>query len=299
MRERHEEARRQLSPADIGAIFNKAVAAAHRSTLRTKAEQARAGKRRKPPVDRSVEQLGRSVLAWAASYGNGPAAEPTGRAAAAREAMLRDLVERCGVPAKFLRQYDVDLDRDPPLAPRPGSTGSPRPLPAELLAVVDALKSLLRVPRTVAFIGQRRRGKTAIAAGLCRWFHERGKPNVCYGTAAGYIAGIRSRVRDQSARTYKRFREARLLVLDEVQQAGSGQWVVDELGELVDHRWRNLRPTLLISNLEPDAFATFVGPQTWGRMADDHCEVYAADWPPLGPLLGDSDWGDDANAGAR
>lgn len=243
------------------------------------------------PLSRLTAELQERLRCRAANP-PAPAPEPAAVVEARAERMRRDLARR-GVPEKFLRRYDVDLGRDPPLMPRRAAASEARRrLPAGLLAVIDSLKSLETDPRIVALLGERGRGKTAVCAGLCRWFYERGRPAVAYATAGDFQAVLLGQMlnRDDTARYQRRLREAKLLIVDEVQQQGDAQFKVDRLSELVDDRWRNERPTVLVSNLTIDPFRRFIGDQIWRRMLDDGLDVQEATWPPLGPLLGDSDW---------
>lgn len=289
MRQRHAAAAALLSEAEQAEIFRKATHSAHRAAHRNQRTLERAEDRtRERPLD-------------AVPLASGMFIPPPDEAAfeqvtmdRERRQMIDHLAAR-GFPLKFLIEYDINLDRDPPLGPRlslPATT--PRePLPLKMLEVIADLKTLLRKPAIVALVGSRGRGKTAIAVGLCRWCVEQRRQiplKVRYTTAKAYVTGCWEGTPEEKSRVRRVHRTDDVVVIDEYQMAGNADRVVDELGELIDCRWRNGLPTILISNLGPAEFATRVGPQIFRRMVDDGLRIHNADWPPLGELLGDSEW---------
>jgi DNA replication protein DnaC len=181
----------------------------------------------------------------------------------------RELV-RLGVGKRFL---SMDLDRLNPA------------LPGDYHALGATLKTMLAAPKLMAVVGPRRRGKTALACGLCRYFHQRGR-TFLYATASEYLNKWAAKKGAEKLRYRHVFEHAHLVVLDEVQERKPLEFQEAEFIDLVDVRHRNCRATIIISNLEPDPLEHNLGESIFRRL-NDRFEggIHECKWPDVEELL--------------
>lgn len=60
--------------------------------------------------------------------------------------------------------------------------------------------------------------------------------------------------------------QAEVLFLDDVGAERPTEWSIEQLSSIIDHRWTNQNPTVVTSNLEPDALAEHLGARAWSRL---------------------------------
>ena len=184
----------------------------------------------------------------------------------------QSLIDR-GVGARFVR-LDIDA-RDARI-----QAGAPN-----YYVAAERLKELARARKLFALVGPRGRGKTQLACALCRWFFVPNEKDrgISYRTALGYLDGVRAA--GQKVRDFKKtHEEVGLLVLDEIQDRNAPDWLDVSFGELIDSRYANRKPTLLLSNLTPDALIDNVGPKTQRRLVEEG-GIIEATWPRIHELL--------------
>ena len=191
----------------------------------------------------------------------------------ARSNSLRQSLVNLGIGRRFV-DFDIDA-RDPQLQlSAPG-----------YYRAADRLKELLLAKKLFAFVGPRGRGKTALACALCRWLYPRLNDKlVFYRTASEYLDGVRAaglKVREFK----KKFEDAALLVLDEIQDRDAPTWLEVSFAEVIDKRYANFRPTLLLSNLTADALIDNVGHKTERRLREEG-GIIEATWPRIQEILG-------------
>jgi DNA replication protein DnaC len=75
-----------------------------------------------------------------------------------------------------------------------------------------------------------------------------------------------------------RWTNAACLVIDETQVRSDTAWEDSIITNLVDQRYADLRPTILISNLTVDAFMRSIGDSIESRVIEDG-QIVVADWP--------------------
>lgn len=119
----------------------------------------------------------------------------------------------------------------------------------------------------VAMIGGRGTGKTRHAAEAIRDI----APNKShYITAMGIFLRIRSSYDSRSKETeqdvVKELSKCRLLVIDEIQERGNTEWEDRLLTHIIDQRYSNMRPTILIANLTKKELAASLGPSIVSRL---------------------------------
>lgn len=131
----------------------------------------------------------------------------------------------------------------------------------------------------VAFLGRRGTGKTQLAATLimsaCHRLIE------CrYVKAMDFFREFRATFREDGEREYsvvKRYSSYGLLVIDEAHERGHTDFESRTLANIIDHRYDQLRDTILISNESLKAFQSSVGPSISSRL-NEVGEVFECDW---------------------
>jgi DNA replication protein DnaC len=75
----------------------------------------------------------------------------------------------------------------------------------------------------------------------------------------------------------KKYTDAGLLVLDEIQEKGSTQFEDRKITQIVDSRYMHERPTILIANYSRNEFAESLSPAILDRIRENGCGLYF-DW---------------------
>jgi DNA replication protein DnaC len=133
-------------------------------------------------------------------------------------------------------------------------------------------RSLIR-PRIsggiTALVGGRGTGKTRMAAEVCREFAS---SDPTYTTAMELFLRIRSTYDRDSKESEKSVIEdladASILVIDEVQERGNSEWEDRLLTHIIDRRYGNERPTILIANLTKKELAGSLGASIVSRLQE-------------------------------
>lgn len=209
-------------------------------------------------------------------------AEAQANAQRQRQQLLERRIGQCGIPPRFL---DRTLDNY-----RVGNVGQERALAfARVYAAnfADALKT----GRGAIFVGRPGTGKNHLAAAICQRI-------MADGHTALFLTVLKAirRIKDSWGRgAAERESEAiaalvrpDLLVLDEVgiQFDTKAEQLI--LFDVINERYENRRPTLLLSNLTIDDYKdgdriipgikSFLGERIYDRLREDGGEVVVFDW---------------------
>jgi DNA replication protein DnaC len=107
-----------------------------------------------------------------------------------------------------------------------------------------------------------------------------------YITCMGLIRAVRGTWRKDSERSeaqvLRLFGGVPLLVLDEigVQYGTDGEQTI--LFDVLDKRYRDMQPTILLTNQNKDGFKQFVGERSFDRLVES-CKWVSFDWPSYRP----------------
>jgi DNA replication protein DnaC len=121
----------------------------------------------------------------------------------------------------------------------------------------------------IGLIGNRGTGKTRLAAEVMR-DHDRifGR----YTTAMGLFLRIRStygkKGSESEASIVEELSKAPLLILDEIQERGNTEWEDRLLTHVLDARYGEMRPTILIANLTREALRNQLGESINSRLIE-------------------------------
>lgn len=206
------------------------------------------------------------------------AAEQAQREAAQREVMQAQIEKRIGqskIPPRFQNKtvlgYDVDANN------------------AQQAAIVESVKAfakefvgLKHSGRCMAFLGNAGTGKTHLACAI---------GNHVIRNCGGYarfssVAEINRLVRQAKSfdsdvtetQVIEAFGKYDLLIIDEVGVQSGTEAESRALFDVFNERYQNLKPTILISNLNLQEFALAVGERIVDRVKEDGGELLFFNW---------------------
>lgn len=183
------------------------------------------------------------------------------------------LIGRAAIPPRF---KDRRLDNFNPHAPGPAAA-------LEIAQeFVGGFKACLETGRSLIFCGGVGSGKTHLAVGICHGIIAQDRMAV-FTSVLGAIRSIKETFRKGSERTeadaIRSFIDPDLLVLDEVGVQFGSDTEKMYLFEIINGRYENLRPTIVISNLAKDALAEFLGERAIDRLREGGGRMVVFDWP--------------------
>lgn len=133
--------------------------------------------------------------------------------------------------------------------------------------------------RGLIFSGLPGTGKSHLAAAILQTMLKR---DVCYVTCLDMIREVRSAWRKDSDRSeldvLATLGGLDLLVIDEVgvQYGTEGEQTI--IFDVLDRRYRDVRPTVILTNQDKAGFKTFIGERTFDRLTET-CRWVPFDWP--------------------
>jgi len=87
--------------------------------------------------------------------------------------------------------------------------------------------------------------------------------------------------------SFKKFRDADILILDEIGKRVLIDWQMIQLEELLSHRFNEMLPTIYISNLTEKQFKTFLGDRLTDRLRESNIQRFAFNGESLrGEIIG-------------
>lgn len=122
----------------------------------------------------------------------------------------------------------------------------------------------------IMLVGPRGRGKTQLSAAVAG--HVLGlRKRAVYTTASELFITLRSSFSNNTSEddTLKKFTTPDLLVIDEMQVRGGTDYEDRTITTILDRRYRDMRDTILIANLAPEALLEAVGQSVTSRV--DEC----------------------------
>jgi DNA replication protein DnaC len=111
-------------------------------------------------------------------------------------------------------------------------------------------------------------GKTHLAAAIANWRLEQGD-SVVFMTTPDLLDYLRSAYAPNAEagydETFEPLRQTALLVLDDLGTENPSQWAQEKLFQLLNHRYNETLPTVITTNVEPDA----LDPRLRSRLMDE------------------------------
>jgi DNA replication protein DnaC len=116
------------------------------------------------------------------------------------------------------------------------------------------------------------------ATGGMGWNCGRKDRPAIYTTAVDLFMEIRDTFRPDSEQSemsvVKKYTEAGLLVLDEIQERGETPFEDRKITSIIDARYQNERPTILISNYSREEFASKLSAAVLDRIRENGCGLH-------------------------
>ena len=145
----------------------------------------------------------------------------------------------------------------------------------------DDFKEVLNTGRSAIFIGKPGTGKTHLAVGIALNVMRRGAI-VYFSTVMRAIRSIKdtwakdSEVSESEA--IRMFTIPDLLILDEVGIQFGSEFEKNMLFDIMNERYENRRPSILLSNLSIDEIRGYLGDRVFDRMREDGGKFIVFDW---------------------
>lgn len=171
------------------------------------------------------------------------------------------LFDQAGVPLRHRRQINDDTS------------------PKAWVNARDKILERLGSGFLIALIGKRGPGKTQIAQQAVLFATGAGR-TALYTRAMSIFLELRATFASgdlTEASVIARYRDPRLLVIDEMQERGETPWENRTLNHLIDLRYGDMTDTLLIANLVPKALKASVGESIAERLRETG-GILKCDW---------------------
>lgn len=187
-----------------------------------------------------------------------------------RIAKIERRVASIGIPLRFAGKRLADLT---------AKTAKQKAVLKGVAKYLDALKS--SASASLILCGMPGTGKTHIGCALAVEVARMDK-SVCYITTAQLMRAVKSTYRREAEETeddvIQRYGEFSLLIIDEIGVQFGSDTERNIFHEIIDRRYGNLLPTVLISNLPADELSAFIGERAFDRCKEDGGAILAFDW---------------------
>lgn len=149
-------------------------------------------------------------------------------------------------------------------------------------AYADSFDDALKTGRSAVFIGMPGTGKTHLAVGIGLRIMHRDSRSVLFSTVMRAIRRIRNtwgrNSEESETDAIAAFTTPDLLILDEVGiQCGTDNEKL-LIFDMLNERYENRRPTLLLSNLPLEEVKAYLGERIYDRLREDGGETVVFDW---------------------
>ena len=143
-----------------------------------------------------------------------------------------------------------------------------RPIKAQIVSYAEDIVSNIEKGRCIVMSGGVGTGKTHLSVGLLKEVIAKGGTGI-FLSVADLIADIRGTWTGKNVDKVKLFTECDMLVIDEVGvQAGTDN-ERQILFSVINQRYNDVKPSILLTNLDPSAFKSYVGQRVFDRLKEN------------------------------
>lgn len=143
-----------------------------------------------------------------------------------------------------------------------------RPIKAQIVSYAEDIVSNIEKGRCIVMSGGVGTGKTHLSVGLLKEVIAKGGTGI-FLSVADLIADVRGTWSGKNADKVKLFTECDMLVIDEVGvQAGTDN-ERQILFSVINQRYNDVKPSILLTNLDPSAFKSYVGQRVFDRLKEN------------------------------
>lgn len=146
----------------------------------------------------------------------------------------------------------------------------------------DSFASHLEAGRCLMLLGHVGNGKTHLAAAVAGVVVEQHRRNVLYTTVSRVCQQVKASYSKEASQSEREaldiFRAPDLLILDEVGASYGTDFERMVMFEVINARYEDLKPTLVISNLSAPDLVTALGERTVDRLREAGGIVVKFDW---------------------
>jgi len=137
----------------------------------------------------------------------------------------------------------------------------------------------LQYGRSALFVGSTGTGKTMLAVAIANHIRSRGR-TVRYSTVQDLAQSVKNSWAVQGAKSanLSDYTDCDLLILDEIGVQHGSEFERNLIFGILNDRYNNQRPYILISNLTQDLAAEYLGERVIGRMREDGGTVITFAW---------------------
>jgi len=143
----------------------------------------------------------------------------------------------------------------------------------KLRKYLEAFEIALEKGSSLIFIGKPGTGKTFAACSIINKLILQRDHSAKYVIANEFLTRLRncygSGATEMESEVFEDYTAPSLLVVDEIGRHKDSKHAADSLFALLDSRYREVRPTILISNMGKDEFVDYVGEAMVSRLRQD------------------------------
>lgn len=201
------------------------------------------------------------------------AAEREERQAEEKKKNLERRLGRSGIPLRFQSKTFEGYSAE--------NSGQKKAL-ATCMAYADNFDDNYKTGRSLLLLGKAGTGKTHLAAAIAMQVIRQSEMHAAYITLHDMLADIRATYDGNSERTeadvMSVFGDFDLLIIDEIGSTKSSEFELATLFRVINSRYENMMPTIVVSNLSPQQLPDAMGDRCVDRLREDGGIALVFDW---------------------